>query len=143
MDQFTCGLGIFHAIDYVPPAELPDKKYPLYLTTGRLLYQFHTGTMTMKSAGLNEKEPECFAEISYQDAMKYKLKDGDFLKVGSRRGEIRVKARISEMAVEGTIFIPFHYANAAANRLTNAALDPTAKIPEFKVCAVRIEKEAK
>jgi formate dehydrogenase alpha subunit len=140
MDEFTCGLGIFHPIEYTPPAELPDKDFPLYLTTGRVLYQYHTGTMTMKSAGLNEKAPECFVEISDKDARAYGLEDGELLKVSSRRGEIRAKAKISEQAVEGTIFIPFHYAAAAANMLTNSALDPTAKIPELKVCAVRIEK---
>jgi len=75
--------------------------------------------------------------------VKYKVKDGSLLKIASRRGEIRAKARISDAAVEGTVFIPFHYAAAAANRLTNAALDPTAKIPEFKVCAVCLEKEGK
>jgi formate dehydrogenase alpha subunit len=140
MDEFTCGLGVFHAIDYIPPAELPDEEYPLYLTTGRVLYQFHTGTMTMKSSGLNELAPECFVEISAPDASAYEIVDGDSLKIASRRGEIEAKAKLSEKAVKGTIFIPFHYAAAAANKLTNTALDPTAKIPEFKVCAVRIEK---
>jgi len=140
VDQFTCGLGVFHAIDFIPPAELPDEEYPLYLTTGRVLYQFHTGTMTMKSDGLNELAPESFVEISAQDAEAYRIEDGDPLKISSRRGDIEAKARLSEKAVKGTIFIPFHYANAAANKLTNTALDPTAKIPEFKVCAVRIEK---
>ena len=140
VDQFSCGLGVFHAIDFIPPAELPDEEYPLYLTTGRVLYQFHTGTMTMKSDGLNELAPEGFVEISAQDAEAYSIEDGDPLKVSSRRGEIEAKARLSEKAVKGTIFIPFHYAGAAANKLTNTALDPTAKIPEFKVCAVRIEK---
>jgi formate dehydrogenase alpha subunit len=140
IDEFTCGLGVFHAIDYIPPAELPDKAYPLYLTTGRVLYQFHTGTMTRKSEGLNNLAPECFAEVSAEDAEKYKVKDGDPLKISSRRGEIKAKAKVSEKAVKGTIFIPFHYAEAAANQLTHAALDPTAKIPEYKVCAVRMEK---
>ena len=140
IDQFTCGLGVFHAIDYVPPAEIPDQEFPLYLTTGRVLYQYHTGTMTMKSSGLNEKAPGCFVEISLQDARRHGIEDEALLRVVSRRGEIEAKAKISEMAVEGTVFIPFHYARAAANRLTNPALDPTAKIPEFKVCAVRIEK---
>ena len=140
MDRFTCGLGVFHAIEYREPDELPDGEYPLFLTTGRVLYQYHTGTMTMKSDGLNELAPRCFLEISPQDASRYRLEDGDRVKVASRRGEIEVRAKISEKAVEGTVFLPFHYAAAAANRLTNAALDPTAKIPEYKVCAVRIEK---
>jgi formate dehydrogenase alpha subunit len=140
MDQFSCGLGVFHALEWIPPAELPDDEYPLYLTTGRVLYQYHTGTMTMKSEGLNQLAPECFVEISPQDAEAYELRDGELIKVASRRGEITARAVVSEKAVEGTIFIPFHYAAAAANELTHAALDPTAKIPEYKVSAVRIEK---
>jgi len=143
VDQFTCGLGVFHAIEYIPPAELPDKKYPLYLTTGRVLYQYHTGSMTMKTPGLNALAPGCFVELSAQDAEAYEIEDGDSLKISSRRGEIEAKARLSEKAVLGTIFIPFHYAEAAANKLTNTALDPTAGIPELKVCAVRIEKISK
>ena len=139
MDQFTCGLGVFHATDYIPPAELPDEEFPLYLTTGRLLYQYHTGTMTMKSPGLNAIAPECFVEISPEDAKNYNVNDGELLRVTSRRGEIRAKARISEELKPGTIFIPFHYAEAAANMLTNSSLDPAAKIPEYKVCAVNVD----
>ena len=140
MDQFTCGLGVFHPIDYIPPDEVPDEDYPLYLTTGRVLYQYHTGTMTMKSEGLNAMAPECFLEISPEDAGGYQLEEGDLVTVASRRGEIQARTLISEQAVKGTVFLPFHYAEAAANQLTNSALDPTAKIPELKVCAVRIEK---
>jgi len=140
MDQFTCGLGVFHAINYRPPAEVPDDAYPLFLTTGRLLYHYHTGTMTMKTPGLNERAPACFVEISPEDAAGYGVGEGDMLRVRSRRGEIEAAAKVSETAVKGTVFIPFHYAAAAANRLTNAALDPIAKIPELKVCAVAIEK---
>jgi len=140
VDQFTCGLGVFHTVDYIPPAEVPDEEFPLYLTTGRLLYQYHTGTMTMKSPGLNALAPECFVEISAEDARQYNIQDGELVKAVSRRGEITAKAQISEKAVKGTVFIPFHYAAAAANRLTHAALDPAAKIPEYKVCAIKIEK---
>jgi formate dehydrogenase alpha subunit len=140
MDQFTCGLGVFHPIEWVPPAETPNPDYPFYLTTGRLLYQYHTGTMTMKSEDLNRLAPDCFVEISQSDADAGNIREGDMLRVASRRGEIEAKARISDKAVEGTLFIPFHYAEAAANVLTHSALDPIAKIPEFKVCAVRIEK---
>jgi formate dehydrogenase alpha subunit len=140
IDQFTCGLGIFHALEYAPAAEVPDKEYPLYLTTGRVLYQFHTGSMTMKSDGLNVMAPECFVEISAHDADQYQIKEGDVVKVVSKRGEIEAKAEISEQAFKGTIFIPFHYADAAANNLTHAALDPISKIPEYKVCAVRLER---
>ncbi len=140
VDRFTRGQGLFHPIDYIPPAELPDEAYPLFLTTGRVLYQYHTGTMTMQSEGLNELAPECFVEISSGDARDHRVEEGDLLKVSSRRGEITAKARVSDQASRGTIFIPFHFATAAANRLTHAALDPIAKIPEFKVCAARIEK---
>jgi predicted molibdopterin-dependent oxidoreductase YjgC len=140
MDQFTCGLGVFHAVEWIPPAETPDSGYPLYLTTGRVLYQYHTGTMTMKTDGLNTLAPECFVEISQKDADEAGFEDGELLRVASRRGQIRAKARISDKAVTGTVFIPFHYAEAAANVLTHSALDPIAKIPEFKVCAVRLEK---
>jgi len=141
-DQFAKGKGTFHAIDYIPPAEKADDDYPMYLTTGRLLYQYHTGTMTMKSEGLMDIAPECFVEISAQDASKYELKNGAAVDIASRRGNIRAKVKISGKAVSGTVFIPFHYAVAAANRLTNSALDPICGIPEYKVCAVKISKAA-
>jgi formate dehydrogenase alpha subunit len=141
-DQFAKGKGTFHAIDYIPPAESADADYPMNLTTGRLLYHYHTGTMTMKTDGLNEIAPECFVEISPQDARKYEVKEGDAVEISSRRGMIRAVIKISKMAVSGTVFIPFHYAAAAANRLTNAALDPVSGIPEYKVCAVKLSKAA-
>jgi len=141
-EQFTRGKGLFHAIDYREPAENTDTEYPLFLTTGRLLYHYHTGTMTMKSEGLNERAPVCFVEISADDAQAYDLEDGSMVKVESRRGDIRAAIKISDMAVAGTVFIPFHFAQAAANKLTNAALDPVSGIPEYKVCAVKISKAA-
>ena len=141
-EQFSKGKGTFHAIDYIPPAESADAEYPMYLTTGRLLYHYHTGTMTMKSDGLNEIAPECFVEISAQDARKYEVQDGASVDIESRRGTIRAVIKVSKMAVSGTVFIPFHYAASAANRLTNAALDPVSGIPEYKVCAVKLSKAA-
>ncbi len=140
--QFTHGNGVFHAIDYIPPAEQVDSEYPLYLTTGRVLYQYHTGTMTRRSEGLNDRAPESFVEISPADAERCDLQDGDNIRIASRRGEIKARVKVSEQAVDGTVFIPFHFAEAAANRLTNAALDPVANIPEYKVCAVKIEQAA-
>ncbi len=140
--QFTRGKGLFHGIDHAPPAELPDETYPFILTTGRLLYHYHTGSMTMKSKGLNELSAECFVEISPNDAAKLGLEDGAVVKVSSRRGSIQARLKISPKAVDGTLFIPFHFSNAAANRLTNAKLDPVAKIPELKVCAIKVEKAA-
>lgn len=140
--QFTRGKGLFHAIDHQPPAELPDEAYPLMLTTGRVIYHYHTGSMTMQSEGLNTMAPECFVEIASGDAKKMGISDGELINVFSRRGKIKARANISPKAVEGTIFIPFHFAQAAANKLTNAKLDPVAKIPEYKVCAVTIQKAA-
>jgi formate dehydrogenase alpha subunit len=141
-EQFTIGRGVFHAIDYSPPAEAVDADYPLYLTTGRVLYHYHTGSMTMKTEGLNEIAPECFVEIAPVDARRYGVADGATVKIASRRGRISARVQVSAKAVAGTVFLPFHYAQAAANRLTNAALDPTSGIPELKVCAVRLEKAA-
>jgi formate dehydrogenase alpha subunit len=141
-EQFTSGKGVFNGIEYIPPAESADDEYPMYLTTGRLLYQYHTGTMTMKTEGLNEIAPECFVEISSRDAGKYAVKDGSIVDIASRRGNIQAKIKISAKAVSGTVFIPFHFAAAAANRLTNAALDPISGIPEFKVCAVKLSRAA-
>jgi formate dehydrogenase alpha subunit len=139
MDEFTCGLGVFSAVEYRPPAEVPDAEYPLTLTTGRVLYQYHTGTMTMKTDGLNERAPECFVEIADADARALGILDGELVCIASRRGEIVARAIVSDKTAPGTVFVPFHFAEAAVNRLTAAApLDPVAKIPEFKVCAVRI-----
>jgi formate dehydrogenase alpha subunit len=141
-EQFTRGKGKFHAIDWIPPAEQTDAAYPFYLTTGRVLYQYHTGTMTMKSEGIMDRAPESFVEISRGDAKSLGIDDGKMVSVSSRRGTITAVAKISEKAVNGTIFIPFHYAQAAANRLTNTALDPVCGIPELKVCAVNIHPQA-
>jgi len=142
IDRFTRGKGVLHAIDYIPPAEIIDDEYPMYLTTGRLLFQYHTGTMTMKTAGLNEIAPESFVEISPADAADLGMEDGSMVEIASRRGRISAKVKISLKAVDGTVFIPFHYAQAAANKLTNAALDPVSGIPELKVCAVKLTKGA-
>jgi formate dehydrogenase major subunit len=138
VDRFTSGKGKFHGIEWIAPAEKADDEYPLYLTTGRILYHYHTGTMTMKSDGLNDRAPECFVEISERDALKYDLPEGGMVGIASRRGEINARISISDKAVDGTVFLPFHFAQAAANRLTNAALDPVSGIPEYKVCAVKL-----
>ena len=142
VERFNSGKGVFHAIDWLPPAESIDEQYPLYMTTGRVIYHYHTGTMTMKSDGLNERAPECFVEISQKDADAYGLKESERVKIASRRGEITARVKVSDKAKDGTVFIPFHYAQAAANKLTNAALDPVSGIPEFKVCAVKLSKAA-
>ena len=138
--RFVCGLGKFIPLQYKAPAELPDKEFPLVLTTGRNLYHYHTGTMTRKVAGLNTIEPEGVIEINPADASPLKIKDGDRVKVISRRGEVAAKTKITEKSPPKVVFMTFHFAESAANLLTNAALDPVAKIPEFKVCAVRVER---
>jgi formate dehydrogenase major subunit/formate dehydrogenase alpha subunit len=140
--QFTRGKGLFHAIDWQPPAETADDEYPLYLTTGRVLYQYHTGTMTMRSEGLMDRAPESFVEISPRDAKTYGIRDGGRINISSRRGTINALVKVSAKAVDGTVFIPFHYAQAAANKLTNAALDPVSGIPEYKVCAVKLSADS-
>ena len=139
-DKFTRGLGKFTAVEYIAPAELPDKDYPFMLTTGRVLYHFHTGTMTRRSWGLNEICPEGFVEINPDDAAKLQISDGSMVKIVSRRGLVMTRARVTEMVPPGTVFMPFHFKEAAANVLTNPALDSVAKIPELKVCAVRVER---
>jgi NADH:ubiquinone oxidoreductase subunit E/formylmethanofuran dehydrogenase subunit D len=136
--KFTHGMGKFHSVKFVAPAETTDDEYPVTLTTGRMLYHYHTGTMTMKSEGLNDRAPWCFVEMSGKDAGKYGIEQGSWVKIASRRGEITAEAHVSDTIMEGTVFIPFHFARNAANRLTNAALDPVCKIPELKVCAVRL-----
>jgi formate dehydrogenase alpha subunit len=137
-EEFTCGKGVFHEIEYRPSTESISKKYPLLLTTGRVLYHYHTGTMTMKTKGLNEKAPECFIEISPEDAEEYNFNNGDTAQIKSERGSVNAKIKLSHKAVIGTVFMPFHYADAAANMLTSTKLDPVSKIPELKVCAVKL-----
>lgn len=139
-DQFTRGKGVFHAIDWIAPAEVADAEYPLYLTTGRVLYHYHSGTMTMKTEGLNERSPDSFVEIARRDAQEMGFAEGDRVTIASRRGAIQARVHISRKAVDGTVFMPFHFAEAAANKLTHAALDPVCGIPELKVCAVKLSK---
>ncbi|NSW87822.1 MAG: formate dehydrogenase subunit alpha, partial [Syntrophobacteraceae bacterium] len=139
-DKFVRGKGLFHGIEWIPPAEPVDDQYPFLLTTGRVLYHYHTGTMTRRSTGLNERYPECLIEINQEDARNLDIADGDPVRVVSRRGRIEARAVVGDMTDVGTIFIPFHFSEAAANKLTIAALDPVAKIPDLKVCAVRVEK---
>lgn len=138
--KFSRGKGLFMGIEYKDPAELPDDEYPMILTTGRVLYQYHTRTMTGKVEGLNKKVPESYVEINPDTAAKLGINDGDKVKVTSRRGTITVKAKVSDIVEDSVVFIPFHFAEGAANTLTNAALDPKCKIPEYKVCAVNLEK---
>ena len=134
------GKGKFWGIEFKEPAELPDEEYPFILTTGRIIFHFHTGTMTRKTDLLNKEVPTGYVEINPKDAEKLALANGEFVSVQTRRGQIETKALITERVPEGVIFIPFHFAECAANVLTNPALDPVAKIPEYKVCAAKLQK---
>jgi predicted molibdopterin-dependent oxidoreductase YjgC len=137
---FSRGLGHFSVVEWLPAVEQPDQEYPLVLTTGRVLYHFHGGTMTRRSAGLNEIYPEALVELNPEDAHALMISDGEMIKVISRRGEIIAKAEVTDRTVPGVVFTTFHFKEAAANMLTIAALDPIAGIPEFKACAVRVER---
>ena len=139
---FTRGKGLFSVCEHIDPAELPDKEYPLLLTTGRILYQYHTATMSRRSKGLVSRTPQPFVEIHPDDAAKLGIAHGDKIEVSSRRGSIEVYAEVSGRCDKGVVFIPFHYSEAAVNRLTNTAIDPVANIPEYKVSAVKIRKVA-
>ncbi len=141
-DRFSRGKGLFTAIDYKPPAEEPDQDYPMFLTTGRVFTHYHSGTMTRVSPTLHREMEGGYMEISPADAKAMHIKDGERIKVSSRRGEIQIKAKVSRKVDRGVVFIPFHFAESAANILTNPAYDPVAKIPEYKVCAVKVEKLA-
>ena len=137
--RFSRGVGHFSAVEFQEPAEEPDEEYPLTLTTGRIMFHWHTGSMTRRSEKLDQEVPEGYVEISPEDADKLGLRKSARVRVISRRGEIETRAWITRRVPPGVVFIPFHFAEAAANVLTNPALDPVAKIPEYKVAAVRVE----
>jgi predicted molibdopterin-dependent oxidoreductase YjgC len=138
--MFTRGKGLFSAVDFIPPAELPDEEYPYVLTTGRILYHFHTGTMSRRVEGLDEVRPDGFVEIHPSDAKNLGLTNGNYAEISSRRGTVTARCVVTERSRPGAVFMAFHFREAAANMLTNDALDPVAKIPELKVCAVKIKK---
>jgi predicted molibdopterin-dependent oxidoreductase YjgC len=137
-DGFPKGQVRFTPVPFTPPAEITDKEYPFVLTTGRNLFQYHSGSMTRKVEQIEAHAGEPYVEISPSNAEKLRVKSGDWIRVISRRGEIEIKARVTRKVPEGTIFVPMHYREAAANVITNDALDPKVKIPEFKVCAVKV-----
>ncbi len=141
-EKFSRGLGHFTPVEFKEPAEAPDEEYPFTLTTGRIMFHYHTGSLTRRSEKLDQEVPGGYVEISPEDADRLGLGKSEQIRVVSRRGEIETKAWITRRVPPGTVFIPFHFAEAAANLLTNPALDPIAKIPEYKVAAVRIEKVA-
>jgi predicted molibdopterin-dependent oxidoreductase YjgC len=138
--KFSRGLGKFNPVEAHDPVEQTDEEYPLTLTTGRVLYHYHSGTMTRRSGPLHWREPRSFVEINAEDAAVLGLKDGYAVEIHSRRGKVRTKTKISDNVPPGTVFLAFHWREAPANRLTqDHTLDPVAKIPEYKVSAVRLE----
>ena len=132
--------ALFKPAPYRPSAETPDAEYPMIFTTGRILYHYHTSTMTGRVEGLMNISGRSYVEINPADAAKLGILSGDSVKVSSRRGGVLAEARVTDIVPEGVLFMPFHFADGPANKLTNTAIDPTAKIPELKVCAARIEK---
>jgi len=137
--EFTCGLGRFNPVDWTPPAEVPDADYPLVLSTGRRLYHYHTRTQTGRCEGLNDLLGEESADISIADAAAMNIKDREMIQVKSRRGEVRVRARITGEVTQGMVWMAFHFREGNANWLTHPAFDPDT-LTEYKACAVRIEK---
>ena len=139
-NKFSRGLGKFNPVEPRDPAEMPDEEYPLILSTGRVLYHYHSGTMTRRSEPLSWKEPRSYVEVNAVDAAAAGIEDDRAVVIRSRRGLVRTRVKISELVPPGTIFLAFHWREAPANMLTqDFALDPVAKIPEYKVCAVRLE----
>jgi len=141
-DQFARGLGKFHATEYNEPFELPDESYPYVLSIGRILYHWHGGTMSRRSAGLAEIRPEAEVEINTEDAQKLSCSDGDLVELVSRRGKLLVKVKVTGKSPEGLAFMTFHFKEAAANQLTVDELDPVAKIPELKICSIQINPKS-
>ena len=136
----TRGRALFYPAEYNPAAELPDEDYPFILTTGRILYHYNAAAMTARAPGLQEIAGEGFIEINYRDAERLGIANGERIAVSSRRGAITATARVGRKVGEGETWMPFHFPDSPVNRLTNAALDEFARIPEYKVCAVRVEK---
>jgi formate dehydrogenase alpha subunit len=137
--QFARGLGKFHPIEHIPPAEMPDDDFPMILSTGRVLYHWHGGQMSRRSKGLLEIYPQALIEVNEEDAAKLGLDGNKRVRVSSRRGSIEAEALVTDRVPPGMVYANFHFPEASANELTIAALDPVAKIPEYKVCAVKVE----
>lgn len=137
--EFTRGKGRFFPAPYRPPAETPDEQYPFILMTGRMLYHYNNGAMTLRDAGLREIADTSYIELNEEDAARLGVADGDTVVVTSRRGRIETRADVGTRVSPGETWMPFHFDDGPVNELTNAALDEYARIPEYKVCAIRIE----
>jgi formate dehydrogenase major subunit len=133
------GLGHFQVVEFKPPAEIPDEKYPYVLTTGRSIFHYHTGTMTRRTPKLSDEVRRGFVEVNLEDASKTGIKNKNIVTLETRRGSIEVEAKVTDNVPPGLLFIPFHFADSCANMLTNPALDPACKCAETKVCACRVK----
>jgi predicted molibdopterin-dependent oxidoreductase YjgC len=141
-ETFPRGRGKFYDLEYIPSVEMPDEEYPFILTTGRLLEHWHGGTLTRHSK-LDDLYPQARIEINPADGARLKIEDGQTVRVSSRRGTVVLRAWLTQRTTVGVVFIPMHFAEAAANLLTIDALDPLAKIPEYKACAVSVVSAGK
>ena len=137
--QFTRGRGKFMPIDHVSPAEKPDDDFPMVMTTGRVIYHWHGGTMTRRAKGLMEVYGEALVELNPNDAESLGINGRKTLRVTSRRGSIEAQAWVTDRVPPGMVYANFHFPEASANELTHASLDPVAKIPEYKITAVKVE----
>jgi predicted molibdopterin-dependent oxidoreductase YjgC len=140
---FSCGLGRFQVVEYRPPAELASTEYPLVLNTGRILEHWHTGSMSRRTKVLEKRVSRGVIDMHPEDALKLGIVNGDYVMVASRRGKITAPVNITDKTPAGLTFMSFHWRESPANVLTNAALDPTAKIPEFKVSAINAKRAEK
>jgi formate dehydrogenase alpha subunit len=139
-DRFSKGLGSFLPCEFKPAAELPDEEYGFTLTTGRIYFQYHTGTMSRRTSTLDREAPEALVEVNPEDAKRLGIRSNDIVEVASRRGAVRLRAEVTERVPRKVLFATFHFSEAPINRLTNPASDPIAKIPEYKGCAATIRR---
>jgi len=139
-DRFTAGMGTLVPVEWTPPAEVPDDEYPLVLSTGRRLYQYHTRTQTGRCAGINDLLPEETADISPIDAKQLGISHGEKVRLTTRRGKVVVKANVTDQMPRGMVWMAFHFRENCANWLTNPVYDPISQTAEYKACAVRMEK---
>ena len=126
-------------IDHVPPAEKPDDNYPMIMNTGRVLYHWHGGQMTRRAKGIMQVYGEALVELNPDDALKIGVNGNTRVRITSRRGSIEAKAWVTDRVPPGMVYANFHFPEASANELTHASLDPVAKIPEYKITAVKVE----
>jgi formate dehydrogenase major subunit len=133
------GLAHLQVVDYKPPAEVPDDDYPYVLTTGRSIFHYHTGTMTRRTPKLADEVPEGFCQINPKDAASLGIREGSRVTLRTRRGSIYAESHVTSEVPEGLVFLPFHFSESCANEITNPVLDPACGMPEYKVCAVKVE----